>query len=840
MRKNSRKFAYSYLTSSPNAQSARKFKIDFPVIGTDGGIHYNRRYHSQLPSAPESYSVTSIALNKSRNGIYTQSVDVCNHFDKYLEYIDLEDNNTKYKIFTQSAQMVESDVKDTVASISTTNIVLDNGEEADPNITVTADSDIYSSQGEPGYAHIAKFLAKPMRVTSFTWASTAVKNDTLFSTGDTWTIPSAVDAWIQKLKGFQGLRATLCLKLVFNATPFSAGRVRMAYYPCGDDNQRKATVHVSDAIPFSQLPGVNIDCNNPSGSLRMPYVTPTQYYNLTENSYSWGSLYIKVVAPYRTDVGNAQSLTGTLWAWLEDVQLFGQTHNGIVTQSVDLASEKESRPISGFFAGVSSGIRSLSSIPLLKPYLAQPLWVTEALKGAAFSLGWSKPNKAMLFTRNAIGSLQNMANSTGERAGNSLALSDDAKLAPIDTLCNNGEDEMSINFIKSRWSYNTTFTMTTANVVGDLLYEDLPCPYNFKKVVSATENYLLPVAYLSKFFSMYRGGFDYEIVFCKTGYHKGQVQITFQPGVSIDASLAVSTYLYREIIDLETTNVVRFSVPYINGYEFLPCDVACGRMQIKVINPLQAPETVASTIDCLVYVRANDSLQFNKPIAPSLTTVYVTQSVDMANNDVLDLGFIGNSVNSTLNISSIARCGSEHVASWLQLLKRHHVMATGDLTLANPNIALNPYISTVNAAASPVGENINGRWSLLTSPFAFYRGSMEIIISESTVGAYSQVIRYDENNTYATSPILITNFGNDAITIANNINGGALIECPYYNVGRVSQVKYQQSIYEGVSFDAPRGVISFPFNKTTTTITQAAGDDFQLCFFVGIPRLSNI
>lgn len=763
----------------------------------------------------------------------TLKPNIIDQIDIDDEYIFNAGNATLKPRFRYHTQ---GDVQPTTSA--TTEFVVKDLDVGDVNAQEYADPDYYIGNTEDKFAEIKSYLAKPYRFNTTAWPAASVVNTTLWSTTDSWTIPSAVDAWIQKLKGFQGLRATLCLRAVLNTTPYSAGRLRLAYYPCGDEVQRKATVHVSHQIPFSQLPGVNLDANEGSVVLKIPYIAPTQYYQLTENSVSWGSIYLKVVAPYRTGADNAQSTNVTLWAWLEDVQLFGQTHNSIVTQSAGLASESESRPISSFFGGVSQVLGSLTAIPSLKPYLGAPIWVSNALRQTAFSLGWSKPNKAMLYQRNAIGSLQNMANCSGERVGNSFALNDDAKLMPIDSMSINHCDEMSVNYIKSVWSLFTTFTISTSNVAGDLLFENYTQPDGYKTTVSANEIYMTSLTYLSNWFEMYRGGIEFEIVLCKTAFHRGQIQITYQPGPSISADLAVSTYLYREVIDFEGNNKIKFVVPYINAWEYLPIDINSGRLQIRMVNPLQAPETVATTIDCLVYVRGHESLQFNR-VTEHGYQPYVTQSAEMATSDILDLGFIGSSVNTTFSVLSPARCASELVNSLLQIGKRHWRMSTSSLALINANFWLNPFITTVISATSPVGENINGNsMSVLAAPFAFYRGSMEILVSESTVGAYTQKAAYDSLGTYATSTLLYPE-GTHAITFANNINGGLLLECPYYNTARASIIDFATTIYQGTRFDTPRGAIVFPFNQTTTTITQALGDDFQYMFYVGVPRLAN-
>lgn len=737
-------------------------------------------------------------------------------------------------------------VTQSVDPVSTT-IFTENEPTVNDEGTVELYRDFYSSLNEDVHGTVQKYLSKPFRVGTYSWSTAATPNSNVVFFNDSWSIVSLVPAWLEKLRGFQGIKATLCLRVSANTGPYSAGRLRLCYYPAGDANQRKVTIHTSNLIPVSQLPGIDLDACRPEAQLRIPYKTPLQYYNMTENSVSWGSVFLKVVAPYRTGPDNAQSVDVALWAWLEDVSLYGQTHPGLVTQGIDskpVASEMESKPISKIFSGMNQTLRGLSSIPLLKSLLGTPIWVTNALAQTAFTLGYSKPASAMTFYRNAIGSLQNMANCDGERAGNSLSLSSDAKLMPIDDLSYTGHDETSFNFIKTRKSLWRTFQMVTAPTqpTGTLLYEELVTPLTYDLNLSTTENYATPVNYLGSWFAKWRGAITYELVFCKTKFHRGTVAITFQPGPSVAATLDNGTYLYREIFDLEQSNVIRFTVPFINGFEFLPLAGNSGRLSILVVNPLQAPETVSQTIDVLVYVEGHESLQFAQPKVSTYTSTFVTQSIDLS--EVHDIGFLGGSTQTTFNVESSARCTSELPNSILQLAKRHFPVFIQRYGVPAP-LALffgfNPW--TLTTAGSPVitqPGNMAPTLTVLAAPFAFMRGGMEVNVNNSAQTNPIQDCRLTTLNKYFRLLGASGFFEYDAVTYCSNVNGGLLLEVPYYNVARASQIELTlDTINEDVPFTTPGNIIAFS-GDANTAVTRAVADDFQFLFFVGIPRLSTV
>lgn len=725
-----------------------------------------------------------------------------------------------------------------------------NMDTADPGEQVSTFENSYTDEYmtdmvEDKFAQVARYLAKPFRITTVSFAATNAISDTLWSMTDTWAIPSLVPAWLDKLRGFQGLKATLCLKVVVTANAFSAGKLRLMYYPAGDDNLRKTTIHTVHRISYSQLPGVDINLQDPIGVLKIPYKTPFQYYNMTENAPSWGSVYLKVLAPYRTGPDNQTSVQCVVWAWLEDVTLYGQTHPGIVTQSLDQPlkptdSNKESKPISGFFANSSKALVSLSGIPILRSYLATPIWALNALSGIACSLGYSKPYKAMIVGRNAIGSLFNMANSDGERAGNPLSLLSDASLAPICDLSRDGEDEASINYIKTRECYFDSFTITTATAVGANLYSRFPSPLESTFQVSPTENYYSPIGYLGRLFKLWRGSITYRYEFIKTPLHKGEVIICFQAGPSVAPTIDTSTYLYREVVDLAEVDSIEFTVPWVNAWEFLDSNIPSGRLDVLLVNPLQAPETVATTIDVLVYVKGHESLQFAVPGVPYNMSPYVTQSLDAPQSKLRhkNVGFIGNANGNSMGIGYNVRCNSEIVTSLLQIAKRHAVFDNFVLTPLLNFWKLNPYTLPCTRVGSQNGFSFV--LSTLAAPFAFIRGGIETNITTNLVGAFSQVVRYQNDTstymTYLASP----GTDNNAVTIANNINGGVLVETPYYGKSRAVPVRYTSDpLAEAPNFDIPKGSIVFDFNTTTSVISRAVADDFQFLFFVGIPRMAG-
>lgn len=820
---------FSTISKKSDSQSHQKY--DFPVFDFDGSIIHFHRNDQFIPMWEMNDTSSSTATNNSRSFYKTQSAPIDPENLVVTAESPIDENTTTN--FTSDPLTSKAPVSDTIHD------------------------DLLSNLGVNNIQEIKTYLAKPRRYASYSWPSTAVLNDAIFTINDTWVIPSAISTWLEKLRGYYGLKATLCVHIQLNATPYSAGRLRLAYYPNGEDNPRKASIHFTNAIPFSQLPGVDIECNVPASVLKIPYIAPNNFYEMTLNGSSWGRLDMRVVAPYRTGVDNAQSLSAAMWVWLEDVMLIGQTHSGIVTQSArtrkKVPAEAESKPFTSFFSNLSKAAGSLKAVPIIAPYMGALEWASQAASSVASAFGWSKPLLATDATRVGIAYTHDTACSTGVDMSHPLSVLSDAKLAPTNDASLYGEDEMSINFIKSQWSFLKNFTWTTSNVADDrILLQHNVLRSAFQVDVSATEKYLTPIAFLGNAFTMSRGGIQYKIKIAKTNFHRGQLQITYQPGPSVDANLDASTYLYREVINLSDASEILFEVPYLNPVEYLDTTIGFGRIEIRVVVPLQAPETVSSTIDLSLYCRGADNLEFVRPRFPALTP-YVTQSARTQSDDYesalqdlqpLDLGTLGNSPTQFFTVNNATRCASEIVLSISSLLRRYSTLNIGVLTAGHNRLNLYPYLLGCRDVGGDF--NVSTYHSYLASPYAYFRGGVRILRyeNEPNPGATNLDFVYQTaiNDSPTTSDVVTSNVAMQLVNVAwtgsHTINGAALVQHPFQAPNRMSFVRFYNSYADDTQFDCPRGILELGVSDVTR-FARSFADDFQLCFWTGVPRLAD-
>lgn len=705
---------------------------------------------------------------------------------------------------------------------------------------------------------IADYLAKPFQV--FQGAFTVVDPiGAILYSSDTFSYYTNAMK-INKLRGFYGLRSTLCVRLDLNGTPYHAGRLRLCYYPCYSQNPRKGSAHIQNVISISQLPGVDIEANETSVLLRIPYVAPLHFIELTSPPVDWGRVFVSAISPLRTGPDNQQQIDFRVWTWMEDVELFGQTVTAVTQgpkrQARKAPSDAESKPVSTFFSELSTFAGRITSIPLIGAYAGTVSWASAALSGAASAFGWSKPTESSTLTRVYHNPAQVFPNFNATDPGIPMSLDSSAKLRAIEDFSPDGHDEMSISFIKNQYSYLDFFLFSTVEPAGAQLYSRALHPVEFQNVVSPTEIYKTPISYLAEVFRFYRGGVDWMFKAAKTGFHRGQIAITFVPGpCATNISLDDTSFAYREIYDLASGNIIKVETPWMIPLDYLRTDTPFGRIFVHVVTPLQAPETVGTAVYFSVYVKGANDLEFAGPVEPRYIPCF-TQGPDGPRVDTT-----GNAVNHPVGGVSVHPLGltasqnamSEIVLSISSLLKRHvhfgaPVVGTSTLT------RIYPWVLDAEYTVASTNSFRTKYQSFLLSPFAFMRGSVRIATKLDNVQTFEPNLAERSRDqlaytSYSSSDPVFTavpvqpaptsgSRGYLAYTHSSRENGVLSVQVPYQCTTRVTPIRYHKDITDVPEYNAPMPKLTITTPSGAGGFTRAFGDDFQALFFVGIPRMA--
>jgi len=175
-------------------------------------------------------------------------------------------------------------------------------------------------------------------------------------------------------------------------------------------------------------------------------------------------------------------------------------------------------------------------------------------------------------------------------------------------------DEMSMAYLTTKMSFHSSVLVTTANVLGEALFVGDLCP--------AAELFTLPngasftptlLSYVSFPFSFWKGSLVYKIVAVANPVHTARLQICSHIGFEA-SGLDVNTAFGQYICTFEIGGGVRemtVSFPWRSPTDWKKVNTgsnsdtdnySMGQWSIRVLNPLQAPETVSQAFDLNIYM----------------------------------------------------------------------------------------------------------------------------------------------------------------------------------------------------------------------------------------------
>lgn len=705
---------------------------------------------------------------------------------------------------------------------------------------------------------VAQFLAKPIQLASGSWDILDPAAATLYGVSEVWSSLYNVDVWSSKLKGYLGLRGTMVVELKLNATPFQQGRLKLSYYPMGQRAPKKVASHFGHRIPISQLPGIEMSASQESVTLRIPYITPARYLELTSpTALGWGSLFLSVMCPLASGASNpSTSVAWSIWCHLEDVELVGQTDQNLVAPQSGLnvsskrgaPAEREQPPVSGILSAAGNLAGQIGRIPGLAPAAGTAQWALSAAKNAASAFGFSRPNPSgmTLVTRDPF---HYGSTADGMDVAMPMSVLSDAKLVTLPGLSPSGQDEMSLQFIGTQWSFFQEFPVLTTNNVGTLLATIDTTPRGFRNTVSPSERYLTPLAYLGMMHYWHHGGVEVMFKLVKTGFHTGTLSFTFVPGVvTTTPTLTTASYCYRNIVDLQKGDSVCLELPWMTPLDYLKTSAGHGKLFVHVVNALRAPETVAQFITVQVYVRAAKDKQWQAPVNDGGAFPVSSQSglVDTQGGETEVFGeavceTVGGAPSNAMSVDIASESASEMPLSLRQYCKRY-TFASTTIPPSISSISINPYVF---AALPPTGTGytaafLNYNMSRYAAPFAFARGGMRIRMISP--GAPSVSVGPTNMEYYALANTSVFNHTTRAAEFVN-------VQIPYTSLGRFTIVEWTTNDLLGTSvpdWHPTRGVQIRPLANVAlqeplaNTYFQSSGsDDFELFYFVGIPRFTN-
>jgi hypothetical protein len=792
---------------------------------------------------------------------------------------------------------------------------------------------VLTEGADSGYSQsIIHFLQKPYPLvtttvttaTTGTFASYNIFGDVLNQT-----------VYTNKLSGFFAFRATTIIRIQTNANRFQAGRLIFHFLPQDSvTGMYNGSDRNDNLITITQQPRVEIDIGNQTEAIiEIPYISPQSHLNLVGGFGNVGTLYASIYSPLAVGTGGSTDFDYTIWVSFKDIEVLTPTTGSVVfgTQMDDDSSKTST---TAHLAGIGKKIQSetgndlgkiiqnntklpsgsskggnkekeeagknswakstgaiaatagmLSTIPALTPFALPVAGLAAVASGVCSIFGWSKPAiGSRNLTQVRFGSTPYMANSDGVDTAVVLANSYENAIQLLPGFAGNDMDEMSINYLVSRPAYFTSFSWSSGTAAGTGLLSVSMTPQTFKSRTTSsnathifTYEYHTPISYISKYFRYYRGNIRLTFKFVKTEFHSGRCVLSFAPTGSVISSLADTTYLFREVVDLRHGTEFSYVIPYVSTIPYRPTVdgtvsgvvSSYGTVDVRILNELVSPGSVNSTIQCLVEVSAEPGFELCAPCYPS-TDNFVTGDQFEPFKTQMDtvpevIGEVYKPIGSsratkTDTVLPSFACMGERINSIKQLLTRIQPLrlGTGGLSGSATTNVVDPFIP------GGVSMPVSGTGNLVTPPiygdylshfsglYAYARGSVRFAKTKwSTAADRTQTtlgFRRGTSNTQNVSTSTIADTigpSNNLVAFHNSDQNNCFTEVrvpPYMPVNcRLNRYDFGEATTRP-PIDVYRSPVLLQYVQSDTAGTstgwwRGVADDFQFGYFVGVPKI---
>lgn len=730
-----------------------------------------------------------------------------------------------------------------------------------------------------------------------------------------------VDMWKDKLKGFMSMKFDVVIRLQVNSTRFQQGRYILYFVPYAGGGTGSVgtasvmsvadawlTMHSANTTCITQLPHVEIDIATQSEVvLRIPYINVDPFTPILPSVMApgvWGSVSI---FPYSKLVATAGSTDASysLWYSLENVKLYTPT---IPQGDIEARERRDNGPISSGLKIAAKATSVLGRIPILKAVAGPTSFFLDVASDVARVFGWSRPLDTAKAERRLIAAAPYACNFDSPAFGMPLTNCVDTSVGTLPNFAGSELDEMTLTSFVTRYSYLARYNWSNSALAKDNLAHIGVYPWGAYRTITHSSPSLTYIqhtgpSFVANMFRFWRGSMKYKFKLVKTEFHSGRLIITFVPfdyrqtppsttGLTTD----MERYAAKTIIDISSVIEFEIVVPFISNTPWAEYNTAIGFLDVFVLDPLKAPNTVSSSVTILLEVAMCPDAQFNEYHSENIRTPFVPafryEGADVvpavASSNIIGGG--GSVVNSD---NAAQYCMGDMILSFRSLIKRpHYILMTDAARTGLPGVVSQtagyqtfcaPYRVSIACCATVAGVDTlvfpstgaNDLYSLLSCCFALSRGSLvcEIHAPPTTANVNTIIVRKNFNtivgpgvsNSLMRAAAACGNTGNGSYSayngmrngsgplIAYNVPNGAHFQTkcdcynrsfsrPVYSLFACDNSNLQFIPYEtSAASYAPAVVIcASTAVQSVYSWTRFGGDDFSLGYFVSIPPVLDI
>lgn len=481
------------------------------------------------------------------------------------------------------------------------------------------------------------FLSRPVRIASY-----AIPLNETFTQRSLspWNLFFNNATIKRKLDNYAWIQCDLNIKIVVNSTPFVYGAYMMAYRPHVNfaKHQDLTANYEPNLVPISQRMNVVIESHkNKGGELLLPFFWYKNWLNLTSASEltEMGQLSLMPYTPFQSANGVVTTpVSVNVYAWATNVKLAGNT----VSLAVQSSDEYGQGPVSSIASAVANFSTGLESVPIIGRFARATTIGAQAVGSIASIFGFTNvpvisdvmPFKNLPFHAFASSEIGVPIDKLALDPKNELTV--DPTTAGLSNV-----DELALVNLMTRESFLVKVPWTPALLEDYLLFNCNVSPALSVTITDpvqplATRDFDTPMSYFSRLFTNWRGDVVIRIHVVRSKFHQGRLRVTYDPVGDINTNADTETTCITKIIDLQDSDFVEFTIPYMQPQSWLRLrpnrqdDFAIsatpvgsysskyhnGRFNVRVLNPLTGP-TDTSPVELLFFVRAAPSLELANP-----------------------------------------------------------------------------------------------------------------------------------------------------------------------------------------------------------------------------------
>nr|ULF99828.1 MAG: hypothetical protein 1 [Aparavirus sp.] len=633
---------------------------------------------------------------------------------------------------------------------------------------------------------------------------------------------------LAKLDYFRWLKADVKLRILVAANPFVAGRLLVTISPQNESLTPRHKIENKGIRALTSYPSLEIDLQSVTAAeYLVPWcgtndaidltLTDDSFYNATVNIWLMSPLSVATNSP-------TSSVPVQVYASLANIDLRLPTPHRVgqpVPARLQVNSETPG-PITEIASKISRAAGLFKDVPVVGSVASTTQWIANLTSKVASIFGWCRP---------VVGPTEPVANIPGRGFANFkasdasvvLGMRPDNSIVESREVSPMSQDEMSVAYACSRPGLVSVVQWKSSDDVDKILGHCSVSP-DLQEEVYTTGNLQVVDAtvgdYILNKFGFWRADTHFRVSLIKTRFHVGRLEVFYNPyptPAGTDAPVD-TTNCYREIFDICDRDEIEFVIPYMHS-QLVQHSVGVlggiGYLQIRVVAPLTAPDSVSDSIYLHVW-KWYEQVGVAGASGNRLTTwdgsVPAKLQVNSEREKIVPNVVFG-SVNSDQSL--IEACST----------------VCGELcvNLREATRGFREAVALVDTQTTAVNLNskLGGYLELCSNIFAFYRGGLSFkVIPKATSGVVFSYLKLDASGQAVDSP---AHFTNTAVTPIHEVT------VPFYTTYRRVACNVDSSFPE---IYAPLLTVEdYDHGVVQGRWYAAAKDDLTFSYLIGPPAL---